>query len=163
MLGLDGAAEVRHGFRTLQQTFGNRLAGVIVQPMITGGVKVRINVLEEEVLGPLVLFGLAGVTADVLAGRTARLAPLTGADADDLIRSAGAARMRPGRSDAARAELASVKSVLLRVSQLADDLAQIAELELNPVVARAAGAEALDARVRVRAAESSDAYLRQLR
>jgi len=163
LLGLDGAAEVRDGFRALQQTFGSRLAGVIVQPMITGGVKVRINVLEEEVLGPLVLFGLAGATADVLAGRTARLAPLTGADADDLIRSAGAARLRPGRPGAASAELASVKSVLLRVSQLADDLAQIAELELNPVVARAAGAEVLDARVRVRAAEPSDAYLRQLR
>jgi len=163
LLGLDGPEQIRRGFRTLRQTFGRRLAGVIVQPVITGGMKVAINVLEEEVLGPLVLFGLAGVTADVLAGRTARLAPLTGADADDLIRSAGAARLRPGRPGAASAELASVKSVLLRVSQMADDLAQIAELELNPVIARAAGAEALDARVRVRAAESSDAYLRQLR
>jgi len=131
--------------------------------VITGGMKVAINVLEEEVLGPLVLFGLAGAAADVLADRTARLAPLTEADADDLIRPVAAARILLGRPGASGAGLASVKSVLLRVSQLADDLAQIAELELSPVIARDAGAEPLDARVRIRAAEAADAYLRQLR
>jgi acyl-CoA synthetase (NDP forming) len=163
LLGLDGAEEVRRGFRTLRRTFGNRLAGVIVQPMITGEVKVKINVLEEEVLGPLVLFGLAGAAADVLGDRAARLAPLTEADADDLIRPVGAAWILLGRHGASGADLTSVKSVLLRVSQIADDLAQIAELELNPIVALANGAEVLDARVRIRAADPVDAYLRQLR
>jgi acyl-CoA synthetase (NDP forming)/GNAT superfamily N-acetyltransferase len=163
LLGLDGAEEVRRGFRTLRRTFGNRLAGVIVQPMITGEMKVKINVLEEEVLGPLVLFGLAGAAADVLGDRAARLAPLTEADADDLIRPVGAAWILLGRHGASGADLTSVKSVLLRVSQIADDLAQIAELELNPIVALANGAEVLDARVRIRAADPVDAYLRQLR
>ena len=163
LLGLDGAEEVRRGFRTLRRTFGSRLAGVIVQPMITGEVKVKINVLEEEVLGPLVLFGLAGAAADVLGDRAARLAPLTEADADDLIRPVGAAWILLGRHGASGADLTSVKSVLLRVSQIADDLAQIAELELNPIIALANGAEVLDARVRIRAADPVDAYLRQLR
>jgi len=45
---------------------------------------------------------------------------------------------------------------------MADDLPQIAELELSPVFARPDGAEAVDARIRLRAAEPSDAYLRQL-
>ncbi len=75
----------------------------------------------------------------------------------------GAARILLGRPGASGADLTSVKGMLLRVSQMADDLAQIAELELNPVIARAAGAEALDARIRIRAAEPADAYLRQLR
>ena len=69
----------------------------------------------------------------------------------------------PGRPGASGADLTSVKSMLLRVSQLADDLPQVAELELNPVIARAGGAEPLDARVRIRAAEPADAYLRRLR
>ena len=163
LLGLDGAEEVRRGFRTLRRTFGNRLADVIVQPMITGEMRVKINVLEEEVLGPLVLFGLAGAAADILGDRAARLAPLTEADADDLIRPVGAAWIMLGRHGASGADLTSVKSVLLRVSQIADDLAQIAELELNPIIALANGAEVLDARVRIRAAEPVDAYLRQLR
>ena len=53
--------------------------------------------------------------------------------------------------------------MLLRVSQMADDLPQVAELELSPVVARPDGALALDVRVRIQAAEPTDAYLRQLR
>ena len=90
LTGLHGADEVRHGFRSLKEIFGDRLAGVIVQPVITGGVEVRISVLHDQVAGPLVLFGLGGATGDVLADQAARLAPLTDSDADDLIRSARA-------------------------------------------------------------------------
>jgi len=74
LLDLHGADEVRRGFRSLQESFGDRLTGVSVQPMITGGVEMKITVLEEQLFGPVVLFGLAGA-ADVLAERAARLAP----------------------------------------------------------------------------------------
>ena len=136
LLDLQGAEEVRRGFRSLRETFGDRLAGVIVQPMITGGVKVMISVLQEQVFGPLVLFGLGGAAADVLADRAARLAPLTDSDANELIRSVRAAPLLLGRPGAPAADLAALRDVLLRVSQLADDLPQIAELDLNPVIAR---------------------------
>jgi len=129
----------------------------------TGGVRVKISVLEEPVFGPLVLFGLAGVAAGVLADRAARLAPLTEADADDLIRSVRAAPLLRGRSGGPASDRASLRGMLLRVSQLADDLPQVAELELSPVVARPDGALAVDGRVRIQAAEPADVYLRQLR
>ena len=54
LTGLHGADEVRRGFRSLQEIFGDRMAGVIVQPVVTGGVEVRISVLHEQVAGPLV-------------------------------------------------------------------------------------------------------------
>ncbi len=126
------------------------------------GVEVQISVLQEQVFGPLVLFGLAGAAADVLADRAARLAPLTESDADDLIRSVRAAPLLLGHSGAP-ADLASLRDILLRVSQLADDLPQVAELELSPVVTRPDGVLAVDGRVRIQAAEPADAYLRQLR
>ena len=89
---LHGADEVRRGFRSLQEAFGRQLAaGVIVQPMITGGVEVMISVLQERVVGTLVLFGHGGAADDVLADRAARLAPLTDVDAHELIRSIRAA------------------------------------------------------------------------
>src|ERR1700722_2302965 len=94
LTGLHGADEVRRGFRSLKETFGGRLAGVIVHPVLTGGVEVRISVLHEQVAGPLVLFGLGGAAGEVLADRAARLAPLTESDAGDLIRSAQAGRPR---------------------------------------------------------------------
>jgi acyl-CoA synthetase (NDP forming)/GNAT superfamily N-acetyltransferase len=163
LLDLHGQDEVRSGFRALQETFGDRLAGVIVQPMITGGVEVTINVLEERMFGPLLLFGLADATADVLAGRRARLVPLTGSDADDLIRSVRAAALLLGPPGASGAGLGSLKDMLLRVSQMADDLPQMTELDLSPVVARGDGAVAVHARIRIQPAQLADAYLRQLR
>ena len=128
-----------------------------------GGVRVKISVLEEPVFGPLVLFGLAGAAVGVLADRAARLTPLTEADADDLIRAVRAAPLLLGRSGGPAADHASLRSMLLRVSQLADDVPQVAELELSPVIARPDGVLAVDARIRIQAAEPADAYLRQLR
>ena len=162
LLDLHGADEVRRGFRSLEDAFGDRLTSVIIQPMITGGVEVTINVLEEQLFGPVVLIGLDGA-ADVLADRSARLAPLTDTEADDLIRSIHAAPLLLGRPGAPGADLAPLKDMLLRVSQMADDLPQITELNVSPVIARRDGALAADARIFLQPAKPTDAYLRQLR
>jgi len=162
LIDLRGADEVRRGFRSLKESFGRRLAGVIVNPMVTAGVEVMMSVLQEEVVGPLVLFGIGGAAADALADRAARLAPLTDSDADELIRSIRAAPLLLGRPGAPAADLAALRDLLLRVSQMADDLPQIAELELSPVFARPDGVQAVDARIRLQAAEGADAHLRRL-
>ena len=110
--------------------------------MITGGVKVMISVLQEQALGPLVLFGLAGAAAYALADRAARLASLApDSDADDLIHSIRATPLLLGRPGAPAADIAALRDMLLRISRLADDLPQVAELHLSPVVARPDGAK----------------------
>jgi acyl-CoA synthetase (NDP forming) len=129
--------------------------------MITGGVEVTISMLHEQVFGPLVLLGLAA-DADALANRAARIAPLTDSDADDLIRTIPGAPLLIGRGGTPSADLAALSDMLLRVSQIADDLPQIAELELSPVIASSDGARAIVARVRLQAAEPADAHLRRL-
>ncbi len=72
---LHGADEVRRGFRSLQETFGDRMAGVIVEPVVTGGVEVKISMLHEQVAGPLVLFGAGGADGDGLAARRPARSP----------------------------------------------------------------------------------------
>jgi hypothetical protein len=109
-----------------------------------------------------VLFGL-GTATDMLAGRVARLAPLTDSDVGDLIRSVPGTRRLLGRPGAPATDLAALRDILLRVSQMADHLPQVAELELSPVVARPDGAQVTDARIRIQAAEPADSYLRRLR
>jgi len=163
LIDLHGAGEVRRGFRSLKETFGHRLAGIIVKPMVSGGVELLISMLQEPAAGPLVLFGTGGAAADALADRAARLAPLTDSDADELIRSIRAAPLLLGRPGAAAADLGALADLLLRVSRMADDLPQIAELELSPVFARPDGAQAVDGRIRLQTAEPADAYLRRLR
>jgi acyl-CoA synthetase (NDP forming) len=102
------------------------------------------------------------VATDVLGDHAARLAPLTTTDADDLIHSIRAAPLLLGHRGQPPADIAALRSTLLRVSRLADDLPQVSELDLNPVIACADGVTAVDARVRVTAHAAADPFLRQL-
>jgi acyl-CoA synthetase (NDP forming)/GNAT superfamily N-acetyltransferase len=161
-LDLHTEADVRRAYDRLTATFGPDVP-VHVQPMITGGTEVMVGVAQEPVFGPLVVFGLGGVATDVLADRTAWLAPLTDADAGRLIRSIRSAPLLLGYRGAEPADLQALQEVLLRVSRLADDLPEIAELDLNPVVARPDGVTAVDARIRLTPASPRDPFLRKLR
>jgi acyl-CoA synthetase (NDP forming) len=161
-LDLHGAEEVRAGYRALAERFGTRMA-VAVQPMVTGGTEVIIGVTQEPVFGPLIVFGLGGAATDVLGDRSARLTPLTDTDAAALIRSIRAAPLLLGHHGTAAADVPALQDILMRLSRLADDLPQVAELELDPVIARPDGAHVVDARVRVLSAEPTDPYLRRLR
>ena len=58
---------------------------------------------------------------------------------------------------------AALVDALLRVSRLAEDLPEVAELDLSPVVAGPAGVCAVDVRVRVSPAEPTDRFPRRLR
>jgi acyl-CoA synthetase (NDP forming)/RimJ/RimL family protein N-acetyltransferase len=162
-LGLHGEAEVRAAYQELAATFGGRLGGVQVEPMLSGGVEVLVGVVQEPVFGPLVVFGLGGVATEVLGDHAARLTPLTDADADDLLREVHAAPLLFGHRGTPPVDTAALADVLLRVSRLAGDLPEVAELDLNPVIATAGGAQAADARIRVAPVQPRDPFLRMLR
>jgi acyl-CoA synthetase (NDP forming) len=80
-----------------------------------------------------------------------RLHPLTDVDADELLGSVKAARLLAGYRGAPPADMSALRDLLLRVSQLVEDVPEVAELDLNPVIALPAGQGvlALDARIRL--------------
>jgi acyl-CoA synthetase (NDP forming) len=119
--------------------------------------------VQEPVFGPLVVFGLGGVATEVLGDHAARLTPLTDTDADDLIRGVRAAPLLFGHRGTPPVDTAALSDLLLRVSRLADDLHEVAELDLNPVIAARDGVCAVDARIRVCPAQPRDPFLRRLR
>jgi len=137
--------------------------GIPLASASSGGTEVLIGVRQEPVFGPVVVFGLGGAAAGLLGDQAARLTPLTDADADELIGGSDVAPLLAGHGGAPPADIAALAGVLLRVSRLADDLPEVAELELNPVIARPDGVRATRARVRVSPAESRDPFLRRLR
>jgi acyl-CoA synthetase (NDP forming)/RimJ/RimL family protein N-acetyltransferase len=155
--------DVRAAYEWFTEHFGGGLRGVSLQPMITGGTEVLIGVSDDHIFGPLIVFGLGGVATNVLADHAARLAPLTTADADQLIGSVRAAPLLRGYRGAPAADLDALRGLLLRVSRLAGDLPEIAELDLNPVIARSDGAFIVDARIKVVPCEPQDPFLRRLR
>jgi acyl-CoA synthetase (NDP forming)/RimJ/RimL family protein N-acetyltransferase len=130
-----------------------------VTPANSGGhgVELVVEVVQQPVFGPLVVFGLGGMAAGVLADRSARLAPLTDADADAMVGAVRAASQLLGPASAA------VAALLLRVSRLADDVPELAGLELNVVTARPDDVRQARALVRIAPAEPRDPFLRQLR
>ncbi len=162
-LDLRTDAEIANAYAELTADFGASLRRVLVQPMLAGGVETIIGVVHEPVFGPLVVFGLGGVATDVLGDYAARLAPLTDTDAAQMISGIRAAPLLLGHRGSPAVDSAALADLLLRVSRLADDLPEIAELDLNPVIARPDGVHIVDVRIRIAPAAPLDPFLRQLR
>ncbi|WP_245849339.1 bifunctional GNAT family N-acetyltransferase/acetate--CoA ligase family protein [Lentzea kentuckyensis] len=157
-LGVADAAGVAEAFRAFQERFGDRLRGVFVQPMASGGRELLVGVVTDAKFGPLVVTGLGGVDTDLLDDRAAALAPLSTADADDLLHG-----FRTAGHVLADADEEAVREVLLRVAELASALPEVVELDINPLVLSDKGCVVVDVRVRVAPAQHTDPFLRRLR
>ena len=129
----------------------------------TDGTEVRIGVTDDRVFGPLVVFGLGGTATGVPADQAARLTPLTDTDADSLIRSIRSAPSPPGHRGTLATDVDTLRELLLRVSRLTDELPEITELDLSPVIAKPHGVFAVDARIKVAPCLPQDPFLRKLR
>jgi acyl-CoA synthetase (NDP forming)/GNAT superfamily N-acetyltransferase len=162
-LALSTEDGVRRSYRAMVERFGDRLRGVLVQPMAAPGVEVLAGVVQEPVFGPLVVFGLGGVATDVLADRATRLAPLTDIDAAELVRAPRAAALLQGYRGQPPVDMAGLEQALIRLAKLASDHPEITEVDLNPVIARPDGVVAVDVRVRLQRQPPSDPFLRRLR
>lgn len=123
---------------------------VVVQPMISGGVELLAGIVQDPVFGALVAFGPGGVLAELVGEASFRIAPLTTVDAEELVRSGKAGALVAGFRGSAPANAETLEELLHRLSRLGEDLPEVAELDLNPVVAFSDRCLALDARVRVR-------------
>jgi acyl-CoA synthetase (NDP forming) len=122
---------------------------VIVQQMIVGGVELLAGVAQDPVFGPLVAFGPGGVLAELIGDAHFRLAPLTDVDAEELVSSGKAGRLVRGFRGGAPADDEALVEVLHRLSHLADDFPELAELDLNPVIGLPDRAVVVDARIRL--------------
>jgi acyl-CoA synthetase (NDP forming) len=126
---------------------------VIVQAYVSGGAELLAGIVQDPVFGPLVAFGPGGVLAELIGDATFRLAPLGDVDAKELVLEGKAGRLVRGFRGAPAADDAALVDLLQRLSALAEDLPEVAELDLNPVIALPAGCVAVDARIRVQPAE----------
>jgi acetyl coenzyme A synthetase (ADP forming)-like protein len=125
----------------------------VVQPMVRGGAELLAGVVQDPVFGPLVAFGPGGVFAELIGQAQFRIAPITDADAEELVTTGKAGRLVAGFRGAPASDAAALADVILRLSRLAEDLPELAELDLNPVIGLGEGCVAVDARVRVRRTE----------
>lgn len=160
-LDLPDAEAARHAYRRLQERFGERLRGALVQSMAAPGLELMFGVNSDPVFGPVVVYGLGGVHTDALDVREVRLTPLTDTDAAQLIGSLPVTA--GGEEQDRRVDTGRLEEIALSLSQLATELPEVAELDLNPVIVDGRESTVVDARIRVRQAARTDPYLRRLR
>jgi acyl-CoA synthetase (NDP forming) len=151
-LSLHDEASVRQAFDDLASRV--RGARVLVQQMVTGGVETMMGIVQNRLFGPLIAFGLGGIHVEILKDVRVRLAPLSDHDVDELLHGIKGFPLLQGYRGHAPADLAALRDTLLRLSRMADEVPEIAELDLNPAIALAPGqgCRIVDARIRVEAA-----------
>ena len=111
-----------------------RIDGVLVQEMVDGGVEVLIGVKRDPVFGPMVAVGPGGILVELIGDVRLHPAPLSPAEAHRLIGLTALDVLLGGYRGGARLDAEALAETLSRVSWLAADRHEIAELDLNPVV-----------------------------
>jgi acyl-CoA synthetase (NDP forming) len=126
-------------------------AAAVVQPMVGGGVELEVGVLPDPSFGNLVRLAVGGPSAELIADEAHRTTPLTDVDALDLIRSLRTAPLLFDGRGGRPSDVSALQDLLLRVGRLVEELPEVVELVLDPVVVTPAGATAAGVRVRLAA------------
>ena len=149
-LGIGGPTELADHLQSMRRQLGP-LGGeeFVVQAMAPRGVACVVRSVEDPLFGPVVSFGVAGDAIELLDDVAHRIPPLTDNDVVDLVGSVRCAPKLFGYRGSQSADVDGLYDLLARVSCLADDLPEIARLELNPVVVAESSVSVLGAIVRV--------------
>ncbi len=151
-VGLEDAESVRAEFRAMLERVraaapGARIEGVAVQHMADAGTEVIIGATLDPQFGPTIMFGLGGVFVEVLKDVSFRVVPLTAEDAASMVREIRGLPILQGVRGQAGVDLEAIERMILQVSEFVAAHEEIAELDLNPVIAYPDGAIAVDARI----------------
>ncbi|MDX1576270.1 MAG: GNAT family N-acetyltransferase, partial [Kiloniellales bacterium] len=136
-----------------------RVTGFTVQPMARrpDAYELIVGARDDPVFGPVILFGEGGTAVEVIADRAVGLPPLNMALATALIERTRIAKLLRGYRDRPAADLEAIALSLIKVAHLVTDLAEVSELDINPLIADESGVLALDARIRVEQADGNGA------
>jgi hypothetical protein len=121
----------------------------VVQPMAANGAELEVGVRPDPLFGNLIRLSVGGPSADLIADEAHRTTPLTDLDAADLVRSLRTADLLFDGCHGRPAETTAVEDLLLRVGRLVEELPEVVELELDPVVVTPVGATTAGAWVRL--------------
>ena len=143
----DGAA-VRRAYNAMMAEIGAarpdaQLEGVMIERMAPRGQEVIIGMRRDPGFGPLMMFGLGGIYVELFKDVAFRVAPLTAADALQMITETRAGRLLTGFRGQPEADLDAVVDVLLRLEPIALEHPEVEEAEVNPLLVFPTGQGAL--------------------
>ncbi|MAU94964.1 MAG: GNAT family N-acetyltransferase [Fulvimarina sp.] len=138
---------------------GARIAGFTVQPMVSrpDAQELIAGIASDPTFGPVILFGTGGKATEVIGDRTIGLPPLNSVLARRMVECTEVSKLLAGFRDVAAVPMEALTDVLVRLAELAVLLPEVAELDINPLLADGDGVLALDARIALRAGDASAA------
>jgi acyl-CoA synthetase (NDP forming)/GNAT superfamily N-acetyltransferase len=154
--GIADEAQLRDTLGAFAAELGRDDTAVLVQPMATG-VEMALGVVRDPAFGPLVMVGAGGVVTELWDDRVFLVPPLTRRDVARALRSLRTWPLLAGYRGTAPADVEALEEVTARLGRLVEEVPEVAELDLNPVVVTRAGAVLVDVKVRLDASGSPDA------
>ena len=144
-IGVSSADEAKKVFKSFMKEAPNA-DGVLVSELVPGGVETVVGVSQDELFGPVVMFGLGGVFVEVLKDVSFRVPPFGKEEARRMLEELQGAALLDGARGRPKADRSALVDVIMKVQRMAMDLhAELAELDINPLAALPNGAVALDA------------------
>jgi len=151
-LDLNSEQDVGKGFDEIiknvkANTPSARIEGVLLQNYVTGGTETIIGIHRDPKFGPLLMFGLGGIYVEVYRDVSFRLAPIRELGARNMIQQIRGGKILEGFRGQPPRDVEAIAECIERLSQLAMDLDEVQELDVNPLLAFEKGCKAVDARV----------------
>ncbi|MFH1117825.1 MAG: acetate--CoA ligase family protein [Pseudomonadota bacterium] len=154
LLGLPDAESVRNAVSTMIEKFRpvseGEAQGVLIQkmvPRVPGAYELIIGGKRDPHFGPMVLLGHGGIFVEVFGKATLRMAPLSHAEIEEMIRELPGSEILSGVRGMPPVDMEALKDAILRVAELMVDFPEISRIDVNPIVVSNTGAIAVDARI----------------
>jgi acetate---CoA ligase (ADP-forming) len=151
-LGLRSQRSVRAAAKAMKARLaraGHQVTGYLVQPMVADAIEMVVGVTQDPVFGPVLACGGSRTGLELLQDMSVRLTPLSASEAEQMIRELKSYPLLEGYGGRPVADVGALRELVLRVSGLVEDLAEVVELDLDPVMVNPSGAFVADARIRV--------------
>jgi len=153
-LALGGEEETKRSAEEMLEKLesaGLKNISFIIQPMVASGIEMLVGVTHDPVFGPIMVCGAGGILVELLKDVAVRITPLTNQDTSEMIRSLKTFPLLNGYRGGPHYDVTALEQVVLRVGALVEDIPEIGELDLNPVIVlpEGQGVSVVDARIRV--------------
>ncbi len=151
-VGLKTAVDVEAAYKTIIENAKKynakaNILGVLIMEMAPAGTEVIVGAIKDPQFGATIMFGLGGIFVEVLKDVTFKIAPVSADEAKEMILGLKASALLKGYRNTPPTDIDALAQIIVNVSKLLMEHPEIKELDLNPVMAYAKGANTVDARI----------------
>lgn len=150
--GLRNEQEVKDSFNEMLFDLSDdyataKIEGFLIESMADKGTEVIVGGVRDAQFGPAMMFGVGGITVELLKDVSFRLSPVTKEECIEMIKEIKAYPLLSGYRGAASSDIEAIANIIIKVGDIMNEIEEIKEMEINPLIVYPKGVMAVDARV----------------